>query len=200
MANELGLPGCAGRERLGLDCDGVLANFASYMLVRLNKELGLNLRVPDWRPQPAEDDLGKAIEAAVWRMMDGTDLWSALAPYPGTARRVAALRERYDIYVVTAIPGRFAPVRAEWLSRHGVAHEGLVTVDTLEAKAGVARELGLCAFVEDVASTAEQLAAAGVDSYLIHRPWNADYPLKAGVRRGRWDRVLNWLLSRPATG
>lgn len=188
------------RERLGLDCDGVLANFAVFTLARLNKDLGLALRVGDWRPVIEESPLSRRIGAAVFRMMKEDAMWAGLPPYPGTARRIAGLRERYDIYIVTAIEDRFAPVRNAWLERHGVQHEGLICVPRAEDKITIARDLGLVAFVEDLASTAVQMADAGLDSYLVRRPWNMDHPIDGTVRRGRWSQIVNWLAKRPATG
>ena len=193
---EKGPRSSGGRERLGLDCDGVLSNFARFTLARINRELGTSLRLRDWRPIVSDDPLVKAAAAIVWRMMGDPEIWAQVPPYPGTARRVAALRERYDIYVVTAMPPQFADVRAEWLLRHGVPHERLVAVDDPAEKVGVAQELGLCAFVEDLAPTAEDMAAAGIESYLVRRPWNAELPLKNGVRRGTWGQILARLLGR----
>lgn len=193
-------PGAGGRERLGLDCDGVLSNFARYILARINKDMGLRLRVNDWQPIVEDSPIAQQVGAAVFRMMEAEALWAGLPPYPGTARRIAALRERYDIYVVTAISDRFAAVRGEWLARHGVAHEGLICVPQAEDKVQVARDLGLVAFVDDLAPVAALLAAAGVDSYLVRRPWNARLSLNGGVRRGRWDYILGRLLARPVRG
>lgn len=190
-------PGNGRRERLGLDCDGVLANFAVYILARINREMGLRIRVNDWRPIIEDSPIARQVGAAVFRMMEEDALWAGLPPYPGTARRVAALRERYDIYVVTAIPDRFAPVRRQWLERHGVEHEGLICVPTAEDKVQVARDLGLVAFVDDLPSVAVQLAAAGFASYLVRRPWNLGLALDGGVRHGRWDQIVGWLLKRP---
>ncbi len=189
--------GTGPRERLGLDCDGVLADFSRYCLARINRELGTAYRARDWPNFMADESLGKVVGAIVWRLMDQPDLWAAVPPYPGTARRVATLRERYDIYVVTAIPTQFREVRAEWLTRHGVACEGLVAVASPDEKATVAAELGLCAFVEDLVPTAEQLAAQGIASYLVRRPWNDHLPLRDGVRRGTWAQILPSLLRRP---
>ncbi len=182
---------------MGLDCDGVLADFSRYCLARINRELGTAYRARDWPRFLADESLAKVVGALVWRLMDQADLWAGVPPYPGSARRVAALRERYDIYVVTAIPTQFRAVRAEWLVRHGIVCEDLIAVASPDEKAAVAAELGLCAFVEDLAPTAEQLAAQGIESYLVRRPWNDHLPLGDGVRRGTWSQILPKLLRRP---
>jgi hypothetical protein len=191
-------PAAGRRERLGLDCDGVLSNFAVYTLARINRDMGLTLRVNDWRPIVEDSAIARQVGAAVFRMMEEDALWAGLPPYPATARRIAALRERYDIYVVTAISDRFAAVRGEWLARYGVVHEGLICVPQAEDKVQVARDLDLVAFVDDLAPVAALLAESGVDSYLVRRPWNADIAVNGGVKRGRWDQILSWLLKRPA--
>ncbi len=185
------------RERLGLDCDGVLANFALYTLGRVNRELALKLRVSDWQPWLEESPLAQRVGRHIFKMMEEERLWRELPPYPNLAARIAQLRQRYDIYVVTAIDERFAAVRAEWLNRHGVPHEGLVCVADADLKVGVARELGLCAFVEDLPSVSVQMAGAGIDSYLVRRPWNERVELAPGVRRGEWRQISHWLRKRP---
>jgi uncharacterized HAD superfamily protein len=187
------------RPRLGLDCDGVLADFAGWCLGRHNDRHGTTLVHADWTTWWPKDCFGPhaatmnaLIEEAI-ADPEGRCIVDC-PPIEGAAACVQELAERFEVHVVTAIPARFLEARIGWLLRHGFP------VDAVWAdadKCPLIERLRLLAFCDDKATTANQVVErTGARSFLIDTHANRAEPTIRRVRRASLREATDLLLGR----
>ena len=172
--------------RLVADIDGVCADTLPVMLNMLNRHYGKSYTLSDCR------------DYCVWQLYGGPEAYEFLVQcYPvifATARPVSgapeALRlleaEGWEVAYLTARNERYARLTREWLQRYGFPRPWAVyhSFD----KPAAARALRPDVIVEDSASNAQELAAAGFTVALLDYPYNYSC---SGVHRVRgWDGLL----------
>lgn len=185
------------KERIGIDCDGVLANLMRYAVDKANRKRGDRYyTVLQSRAFDIEESYDKAFVKFFYDLLREPKTWGAPAPYPGVGDYTRTLAQRYEIYVITAMPAEFLKIRCEWLARHEIPFDNCLSVEHGDLKVRMAKELGLVAFIEDKPTTAHQMASAGIESYMIRRPWNAQEILP-GVKLCSWPQAVNALMDRP---
>lgn len=189
----------SAKPRVGLDVDGVLADFSGYCLRAVNDRLGASLTTADWTswwPRDCFGQLGAAVEAVVDELI-ADESGACLVdcdPLPGAIECVAELAERFEVHAITSIPARLLDRRVEWLFRHGfrvwechVAHD----------KPPLVASLGLLAFADDKHTTANAVSErTTARSFLIDTHANQGVPLLRKVRRASLRQATDLLLGR----
>ncbi|MEK7334108.1 MAG: hypothetical protein AAB222_02150 [Candidatus Binatota bacterium] len=142
---------------LGLDIDGVVADFLSPFLRVVEKKIGNGPIPPETITDFNFKDHPYLTEEAVWKCMEAVsydpDFWQRLSPLlsaeqwqelDNLSRKEQLVfithryeRETYDIHEVTC----------DWLKRHGVGKP--VVYFTQESKAKLVDHLGVSLFVDD---------------------------------------------------
>lgn len=148
---------------IGLDIDGVLADFAGYVQARLR----LTGQQTAW-------DFAPELEEAVDAICADPATWVSLDPLPTARQDLAIIGRTARPVFITAIHPRFAQLRQWWLEdRFGaiLRHGFRLYVAPSSQKAALAVELGLTHFIEDKTETANEMAAAGLASYLVPTPY-----------------------------
>lgn len=142
--------------RIGLDVDGVLANFFSVYEQAVIDEAGEDkfpCRYPECFPPvwdwPEHYGYDRAYIKRVWlKIAKSRSFWSELGRLPDlqTLLEVAPW-VMHDVYFITARPGENAKGQTEeWLRRHGVPNPTvLITAD----KGGACGVLGIDVYVDD---------------------------------------------------
>lgn len=175
--------------RIGLDIDGVLANFVQGIL-DIGHERGLSHFPKSW------------LDVDTWFICDGfvdvmkehsysADFWLGLKPLPYSL----PLDFTPDCYI-TARPIQ-SSVTQEWLDKYGFPKALLITVDNPQDKLAHIKERNLDLFVDDHYETIPQLRAAGVNAVLYHAPYQrghdvADLPTMKNlseVMNGTWGTI-----------
>lgn len=164
--------------RLGLDLDGVLADFdSSYrQLIEEVTQRPLPVADPTVWDWPVTCGVTPEEEAEVWRRIHHSrEFWAALGDAPNftadTCRALADISRFHDVYFITARPSRYAKHQTEqWLIRHGLPPCALMT----EHKGLAAKVLNLHVYVDD---RPENVLATVCESpttrtYLQRRSWN----------------------------
>lgn len=173
--------------RLGIDVDGVLADFNTAFIDRVIAVTGRDLfpprpfDIPTWN-YPEHYGYTADETTTIWESIKADDaFWALLPEYADTRdllERLWSMRWDHDIYFITARPG----VQAKQQTEHWLHHGGYdnPTVLITSHKGLAAQTLGLHAYVDDRWENA--LDAAGVHwkgeapktrSFLLTRPWNA---------------------------
>ena len=198
LAGTIVRPTRRSRPRVALDCDGVLSDFAGYVLPLINARLGTAYTLDDWTtwsPKECFGDRGHEVYRAMWASCPDGSHVSAMAPIPGAVAAVNRLAERFDVHVVTAMREDWREARIAWLARHGF---GVVGVHCAEGpkKIEVCRSLGAVAFADDKAATVNAMAGVpGLSVYLVDSHANRLDRLVPGVLRGSLAHVVDRVLA-----
>lgn len=169
--------------RIGIDVDGVLADFNSAYIARCIEVTGVDLFPPrpfdiwTWN-YPESYGYTKAQVSAVWESIKQDELfWVSLEPYPGAVEfgwTLQAMSEE-DLYFITSRPGVNAKVQTEaWL---------MAVLDIEHPTVLISSEKGLCAkalnlthYVDDRTENLQSVRAESPDTitFRLVQTWNAD--------------------------
>jgi uncharacterized HAD superfamily protein len=171
--------------RIGLDVDGVLANFYPLYEDLIVELTGRNLfppRTDPFEPPPVwnwPEHYGykaKELSASVWaHIKSHGSFWSNAHPFPKAAALVDFCYAEADenVYFITDRPGAYAKAHTQRWLRETFPGEGFSVLISQPGKKGLLVEpLGLTHFVEDNREHAVAVAAFGAKSYLLDRPYN----------------------------
>jgi len=144
---------------IGIDIDGVLANFNDAYRIRLAEVTGRAL-IPEGEEPPcwyyATDHYGytKEEDKATWKsIVEDANFWYDLQPYAGTKNFLIAL-EHFEFhhaekYFITTRPGLNVKRQSErWLTKNGWWDEPTVLIARGE-KGPLAAGLGVTHFIDD---------------------------------------------------
>lgn len=183
--------------RVGLDIDGVLADFNQSFRKLIHEVSGKELipakdYTPVWHYPQHYGYTSKEINK-VWDVIKTTSFWLDLAPYenlnPVWDKIFELEKSQVDFYFITSRVGQQVKHQTEeWLMRHlGVFPTVLIS----ERKGHIARGLDLDYFLDDKPENWEDVDATGTEAYLINRQWNKDAKHIPDVCRV--DTVLEFL-------
>lgn len=163
--------------RLGIDLDGVVANFNAGWIGRYNEDFGSDLHpdmVTTWGAMVPLTHFETMAE--FWRWSAGGDdrpsVFRNLDTYPGAVETLWALRRRgHDIVILSTKPGFAVHDTFHW-----IADKRLPTreVHLTDDKAAVACDV----YLEDALHQLEAMAAHRPDATVCRfiRPWNHSLP------------------------
>lgn len=184
--------------RIGLDLDGVLADFNTAFISLIKQQLDITLPPPDdtyphvWAYH-REGGVTKEQDTVLWEKIRNTDFWNRLMPYPETVtllRYTNMMRWGGDgIYFITTRPGQNAKYHTEqWLDRWGAQQPTVLIAGDEAAKGQLAQGLKLDAFIDDkpencfeVSKATRKTEALGINAdvfsypcqtFLLDRPYN----------------------------
>jgi FMN phosphatase YigB (HAD superfamily) len=174
--------------KIGIDLDGVLADFSPAYAEKLTKKTGIQFPTadPNW---PAVWHFDYAAGAkpgdvnAVWEDITRSNFWAQLLPMRGALEAIRQLDEvamlgQAEVYFITARPGKFAKRLSEfWLARHGNEYP---TVIIAKDKGSVAKGLELDVFVDDMPENVADVFEASKKTrvYLVDHPYNRNWAIK----------------------
>lgn len=161
--------------RLGIDLDGVVADFNAGWMDRYNAERGTELHpglITSWGSMIPLTDFANMDEFWTWARNDGgRGLFASLEPYPDAIETVTRLSADHDIVVVTTKPHWAYPETFAWLVEHGFPAD---EVHITESKWWVDCD----AYLDDGPHNLEALIREHPDRITCRfvRPWNRPLP------------------------
>lgn len=174
--------------RVGIDLDGVVADFVTGWISRYNAEFGARLRAADaveWRAAARMTHFGSTSRFWAWARAAGPDghtLFRHLPAYPGAVEGLRALQRLAHVVIVTTKPRWAISDTLGWLGDLGLP---LREVHITDDKAGVE-----CAvYVEDSLHHLAQLRRRRAGSVVCRwvRPWNS--PVEGCLDVHTWQDV-----------
>jgi len=184
--------------RLGIDLDGVVADFTGGWIDLYNKEFSTNIDVSQadtWSAPIGLTHFATMSEFWVWAKTcgEGRSLFRVLDPYPGALSGLDSLvKAGHDIVVITTKPRFAVQDTYDWLAENEVP---AAEVHIIDDKAAVRCEV----YVDD--------AEHNLVSYRRNRPlsttirwvqlWNE--PLERVVDADTWQEVLDIVATHRST-
>lgn len=185
---------------IGVDIDGILADFNTSYVSLINKMTGIEFPplgddYPDewfycktaYRKAGYDEDQVNAVSKVVWSTIAASkSFWLDLKPYPGAVKFlqwISLLKD--DVYFMTSRPGATAKWQTEkWLKRNGFF--GAPTVIITSDKDLVCKAVKADYYVDDKTENCEDvLMSCPALVYMVERPYNT--PLKDLTGRGPLD-------------
>ena len=172
-----------GGLRIGIDMDGVLADFNAGWIERYNADFGTSLQASDVRRWDGLHGLTHFEDMDgfwSWAKGDGCTIFRDLPAFPGAIETVLALATNHRIVIVSSKFDWAIPDSLAWLARHGIpARE----VHFVWRKSTVPCDV----YLEDAPHQLEELVAARPEALVCRmvQPWNDDLPGTVAVRS--WD-------------
>jgi len=166
-----------GNLRLGIDLDGVVADFNSGWVERYNRDFGADLNVEqivEWDAPTHLTHFSSMGEFWKWARTcgEGRSLFRPLRPYPDALESLRLLRRRgHKIVILTTKPGFAIHDTFAWLSEHEVP---TTEVHILDDKTTVACDV----YLDDADHNLEALSVTHPDAGTCRfvRPWNSPAP------------------------
>ena len=183
--------------RLGIDLDGVVANFTQGWMEFYNRQFGTELVVADSRRWNDLVDLTHFADIGeFWKWssdLDGRSVFWHLEPFPGAVEAVRDLAEAgHDIVIVTTKPKFAVGDTHAWIELHEIP---AVEVHILEDKWQVPCDV----YLDDGPHVLPGLVANRPESTVCRyvRPWNR--PLPGAVDVSDFDEFRE-VVDRLSTG
>ena len=181
------------RLRLGIDLDGVVADFNTGWMERYNREFGAQLhhsQVVGWDGLHSLTHFPDMDEFWAWAQLGGASIFRDLPPFEGAIETMAALAMQHRIVIISSKFDWAIPDTLAWLSEHRVvAREIHFVWDKTAVPCDV--------YLEDAPHNLEALVAAYPDSLVCRmvRSWNR--PLDGALDVNDWaefrGRVDEWV-------
>lgn len=177
------------KARLGIDIDGVLANFNESFRELIHTHTDVRLPAftdtyPDMWDYHKQAGVGSTDNTRLWNIIkESNTFWKNLPTYPETydfLQWASWLPSHVDVYFITSRPGHTAKAQTElWLTNNGWAEDFPQTVIISWKKGLMADALDLTHFIDDKNENVMDVLTNGpikCDTYMLARPWNQQLP------------------------
>jgi hypothetical protein len=180
--------------KLGIDIDGVLADFTTGFQVLTMRTTSKKLPPPtSW--DYMREVLSPSEMTFLWDRIKTTQFWHNLMPLPEASKLlkvfVPFLEANTDneVYFITSRPGQRAKLQSEqWLREYTKLTNPtvcMIPVEDYACKGHIAKGLGLDLFIDDNIQATEAVITYGpakCNVYLIDQPWNQTSQLRRATQ------------------
>jgi uncharacterized protein len=167
--------------RLGIDLDGVVADFTGGWIARYNPEYGTTIHrdeVKSWAAMLDLTHFDTMDEFWAWCSIDEDgSVFRHLDTYPGALESLERLARDHEIVILTTKPDWAVADTYGWLSdRRILTHEVHITEEKWRVRCDV--------YLDDAPHQLESLARERADSTVCRfvRPWNSPVPDVRDIR------------------
>jgi len=178
---------------IGLDLDGVVAEFVEPFLVELRKELDICLRRSDIISYDLAEmtGLGKTDFDGFLDRLATSGFYASLKPVHGAPSSIRSLAKLYDICILTTRPQASQRDTVRWLGRHRIPYDAL---EFCEFGNKVSKDDQLAVFVDDNLEQAAIAAEHVPLVLLLDQPWNRVNVMPSNCRRvAGWSEAVSIL-------
>ncbi len=175
---------------IGLDLDGVVAEFVEPFLVELRKEFDISLTRSDVISYDLAE-MTRLSRTEIDRFVDElstSGFYASLKPVDGAPSSIRSLAKLYGIYILTTRPQASHRDTVRWLRRYRIPYDSL---EFCEFGNKVSKDDQLAVFVDDNLEQAA-IAADHVPLVLLFdQPWNRTNDMPTNCRRiAGWSEAV----------
>lgn len=170
--------------RLGIDLDGVVADFNTGWMTRYNAEHGTDLhptQIAEWDAMMVHGHFRDIDEFWEWARNDaGPGLFRHLPVYPDALETLDRLSKNHDIVIITTKPEWAGPETFEWIGEH--------RIPTTEVHiTGEKWRIDCDVYLDDGPHNLESLVVERPDRTICRfvQPWNT--PVEGTIDIDSWD-------------
>jgi len=158
-------------HRIGIDLDGVIADFTDYTLPMLNKLYNVNLKRDDITHYNYEKVIGVSKKEIIkfWEEVKNKKVFRYLKPIKGALESLSLLSDR-EIYFFSMRPEYYEDDTIAWLKDNNIDYCKLHIGQ--EDKSITALKEKIDIFIEDNLLQAIMVSEAGIETLLFNQPWN----------------------------
>lgn len=193
------------RVALAFDIDGVFANFAQAFINLVNEKFDTHITFEEWDTYGSPTAHGPCFTDEQWRygwdtFLNTPRFWFNLEAFePYTMKLLGELASYGEVllYFTTRRRDLTAGEPHErdcrlltkwWLNKYGIT-DAQAVIAGWQNRVDLLKQLEIDAYIDDYAPQVEQCMAAGINTYLINRPWNR----KESCSAPRVDSVAHFL-------
>ena len=183
--------------KIGIDIDGVIADYVKKFLEFYNKKTRSNFTSKDWVTYnfwdfiPMTKEEGKVLMDEFYSLED----FDEIPLIEGSKEAIDRLAKQNQIYIITARPLRWNEKTNNFFKRHfpGKQIELIHSRDKEDNtiyKREICESHGIRILVEDHGSIALQCAERGVLVFLLNLPYNKGVSHEKIVRVNNWNEIV----------
>ncbi|MFH1353619.1 MAG: hypothetical protein ABIH68_08630 [bacterium] len=177
--------------KLGVDLDGVIADTDAVFRKYIKEITGVSSTRDMITSYFYEECLhiSKEDVEKVYSIMQSDSAWKELPVLPDAEKILNELAKSFEIFIITARPVESKAQTEEFLKKHGISVKKIYFISETQRKLDIINGLPFefSAFIEDRLDFAEEIARAGIDTYLMDYPWN-----RTDEKIPNLHRVRNW--------
>lgn len=177
----------SGPKKLGVDVDGVIADFSGKFLQLANKRFGTEFTALDQHDWDFKPWFTKEQVDAVWELdiKPTENFWAKLMPLPGVGTLKSVGQQAELFFITSRVPTVGMSARGQtcaWLRNwFYLTFPTVIVVDSPSQKVSIAKALELGAVIDDKIETVVQMHEAGIRTYCKLTPYNSSKPFSEGV-------------------
>jgi uncharacterized HAD superfamily protein len=183
---------------IGIDFDDTLLDTRRVLVGILNRLHGTNHQLESLQDYYLMGTYGCTSEYMESVFTQHFDELHAPAPFPDVQTTIQQLQARgHAITIITARPAIHMPPLHEWLARHHLPGDRVISASKSGEKALRAAESNIDIFIDDNPRHALALATRGIRVLLLDRPYNRTCQATCITRVPHWNAIRDFLISSP---
>lgn len=172
--------------KIGIDIDGIIADFVSYFLPKLNKYCKCSFSDIVNYDFEKNIDINKEDIKKLWEECDKYKIYKELKIVKGSVGALKKLVKKHDIILITSRHKKHKKDTLHWLKKNEIKFTKLMMASDIKEKVNMMSKCDLV--IEDSLEVARMVEAREIPVLLFDYPWN-----KIGQRIKRirsWEQVL----------
>jgi len=183
--------------RIGIDIDGVLADFFPTLLNYYNSKYNRNDKIEDFKDYKWWPIWEISKEEAIRRVDEFHKIHKLkdISPIKGSIEAINELANYNELFIITARPKEHQNKAESWIRHHfkkeiKIIHSGDFHEEQAKSKAEICEELNIDLMIEDGANSAKKCAEKGIKVILFdsHQNQSISSPLVTRVKS--WKEAL----------
>jgi len=167
--------------KIGIDIDGVLADFTPVINDFYNNKFGTSFKIEDYVHFDLEKTWNRTNEEAVKIIEDffSSEDFVNLLPIEGSQEAIRFLSKNHSLIAITARPSYLRDKTESWIKKHfgnsilEVHFNNQYSKSALEiSKTEICLSKGIEVFIEDTLAISNKLAKSGIKVFLLDYPGN----------------------------